>query len=310
MDYYIWEGFFVKKDIVSAIVSVLIVGTSTVFGLILSDRAENTDYSYTAGKEMIDNFVNSEIPDITSDTVTVSERVVYTLTDTAAVSEKVTQATQVTASLTVSLSAATSEAAASSEITTAAVSETKAEESSVTEAPASKNQEQPPQSQEQPQEPQNNPEPVPAPVNPEPEPSQDPEPEFVPSVPDSATEFQRELLHLVNEERAARGVSALVCTEKFNEGAQIRAEELIELFDHVRPGKREWYTIYSDVGISAGYMGENIAAGSGTPEDVFKQWRESPQHYENMINPNYRTIGIGYAYSDEGFNHYWVQLFG
>jgi uncharacterized protein YkwD len=34
-------------------------------------------------------------------------------------------------------------------------------------------------------------------------------------------------------------------------------------------------------------------------------------HRQNILSPNYREIGIGYAFSDAAqFKHYWTQDFG
>jgi uncharacterized protein YkwD len=49
--------------------------------------------------------------------------------------------------------------------------------------------------------------------------------------------------------------------------------------------------------------GENIAHGQRKPEEVLRTWKNSPGHFANMINPNYKTVGIGY------YQGYWVQIF-
>jgi uncharacterized protein YkwD len=35
----------------------------------------------------------------------------------------------------------------------------------------------------------------------------------------------------------------------------------------------------------------------------------SEGHRKNILNPSFRKIGIGYVKSNEGYGHYWVQLF-
>ena len=57
-------------------------------------------------------------------------------------------------------------------------------------------------------------------------------------------------------------------------------------------------------------VGENIAAGSATPETVVKQWMNSPGHRANILNSDYEELGVGYAYkSGSEYGHYWVQMF-
>ncbi len=68
--------------------------------------------------------------------------------------------------------------------------------------------------------------------------------------------------------------------------------------------------------VSAGYtsyrtLGENIAAGYTTASAVMNGWMTSPGHCTNIMNPNYKDIGIGYAFdSSSTYDHYWTQDFG
>lgn len=70
-----------------------------------------------------------------------------------------------------------------------------------------------------------------------------------------------------------------------------------------------------DRATAAGYawsgIGENIAAGYGSPASVVKGWLESPGHCANMMRPGYRSLGIGLAHrASSSYGHYWVQNFG
>jgi uncharacterized protein YkwD len=65
----------------------------------------------------------------------------------------------------------------------------------------------------------------------------------------------------------------------------------------------------------AGYrwqrIGENIAAGQGSPQDVMKGWLASPGHCGNIMNPDFAEMGAAFATSqtsDAGI--YWTQVFG
>lgn len=66
---------------------------------------------------------------------------------------------------------------------------------------------------------------------------------------------------------------------------------------------------------AAGYrgrqIGENIAAGQGSPNKAMAGWLASPGHCANLMNPMFTQVGAGYATearSDEGV--YWTMLFG
>lgn len=58
-------------------------------------------------------------------------------------------------------------------------------------------------------------------------------------------------------------------------------------------------------------IGENIAAGQGSPSKAMAGWLTSPGHCANLMNPMFTQVGAGYATdsrSDEGV--YWTMLFG
>ncbi|MBT6730393.1 CAP domain-containing protein [Candidatus Peregrinibacteria bacterium] len=51
-------------------------------------------------------------------------------------------------------------------------------------------------------------------------------------------------------------------------------------------------------------LGENLARGQLTAEEVVKDWMESPGHRRNMLEPKFTELGIGI------FRDMWVQNFG
>lgn len=121
-------------------------------------------------------------------------------------------------------------------------------------------------------------------------------------------QFPEQVLALVNQERAKAGVRPLYLAADLQSAAQIRARELTKLFSHTRPDGRPCRTALSDTwGI-----GENIAAGSETPEEVVEQWMNSPGHRRNILDSRYSSLGVGYCYDPDGvggYTYYWVQMF-
>jgi uncharacterized protein YkwD len=58
-------------------------------------------------------------------------------------------------------------------------------------------------------------------------------------------------------------------------------------------------------------IGENIAAGQGSPNKAMAGWLASPGHCANLMNPMFTQVGAAYATdarSDEGV--YWTMVFG
>jgi uncharacterized protein YkwD len=60
----------------------------------------------------------------------------------------------------------------------------------------------------------------------------------------------------------------------------------------------------------SGYTGENIAAGNATAKATVQQWMDSPGHCENIMDPHYTLLGVGYAFNDGNkYHHFWTQNF-
>lgn len=69
-------------------------------------------------------------------------------------------------------------------------------------------------------------------------------------------------------------------------------------FDHVCAGEPGMTNRLHDylAGASAWGYGENIAWGEeriGTPKAIVRAWMHSPGHRENILNPDFRQIGVG-----------------
>ncbi|MBQ7703854.1 MAG: CAP domain-containing protein [Selenomonadaceae bacterium] len=119
--------------------------------------------------------------------------------------------------------------------------------------------------------------------------------------------FAQEVLELVNIERAKEHLKPLKLSSSMNHYAQIRAKEITKKFSHTRPSGYSCFTV-----IPKPYrtVGENIAAGQRSPSEVVAAWMNSPGHRENIMNPKFRELGMGYLYlPDSKYKHYWAQLF-
>jgi uncharacterized protein YkwD len=138
-----------------------------------------------------------------------------------------------------------------------------------------------------------------------------------PKEPSSGNSFINRVLELTNAQRLQAGLQPLTLNSKLNNSAQAHSEDMAlhDFFDH----KGSNGSSMGDRAKASGYqfsrLGENIAAGYATPEDVVQGWLNSPGHRANILNPSYREIGIGYYYlaNDTGNvneNFYWTQDFG
>ncbi len=135
--------------------------------------------------------------------------------------------------------------------------------------------------------------------------------------PSSGNSFIDRVLDLTNSQRLQAGLQPLKLNIKLNNTAQAHSEDMAlhDFFDH----KGSNNSSIGDRAKASGYqfssLGENIAAGYATPEEVVQGWMNAPGHRANILNPNYREIGIGYYYlaNDTGNvndHYYWTQDFG
>ena len=118
--------------------------------------------------------------------------------------------------------------------------------------------------------------------------------------------YKAEVISLVNQQRANRGLAPLRSNETLQEAADVRAREIIVRFAHERPDGSLYSTALPPM---SGYRisGENIAAGYANPKAVVRGWMNSQGHRENILYSDFTDIGIGLAARSGRI--YWVQLF-
>lgn len=117
------------------------------------------------------------------------------------------------------------------------------------------------------------------------------------------------VISLVNAERTKAGLSELTTTQELSNAAGTRSREIASVFDHTRPNGSSPASALDENGVSYSAWGENIAAGQLTPEEVVQSWMSSQGHRDNIMNPSFNHIGVGYNNSGTGYKYYWVQLF-
>ncbi len=128
------------------------------------------------------------------------------------------------------------------------------------------------------------------------------------TTPDSEHAFLKQVVDLVNAERAKEGLSPLSINQNVQAAAMVRAKECEQLFSHTRPNGSSFATALKEQNVSYRSAGENIAWGQHSPQEVMKAWMNSPGHRANIMNPNFTTIGVGY-YENVNGTDYWCQLF-
>jgi uncharacterized protein YkwD len=120
---------------------------------------------------------------------------------------------------------------------------------------------------------------------------------------------ERKFLDLINDYRRRNSAGNLSLQNQLGAAAEAHSRDMARknYFKHSntkkiveRHGYRNWK-----------FIGENIAAGDETAEQVFQSWKNSADHAKNMRSKHFTEIGIGRAYSKSSrYGWYWTTTFG
>ena len=119
--------------------------------------------------------------------------------------------------------------------------------------------------------------------------------------------FEKQVVALVNEQRAANGLKPLTLSTELSNAARAKSQDMHDkkYFAHESPTYGSPFEMLTSFGISYRSAGENIAMGYSTPEAVMNAWMNSSGHRANILNASYTKIGVGYVAD----GNYWTQEF-
>jgi len=121
-----------------------------------------------------------------------------------------------------------------------------------------------------------------------------------------------ETLHMVNDERARRGMVPLTRRANMDAVAMAHARDLIRMnkLSHTSSDGRKLE--HRMARLSWTRAGENLARNKGfgsPPAEAVRGWIASPKHFDNMFRPDFSETGLAALYDpDSGFT-YFVQVF-
>ncbi|MFE2178365.1 sigma-70 family RNA polymerase sigma factor [Kitasatospora sp. NPDC059462] len=130
------------------------------------------------------------------------------------------------------------------------------------------------------------------------------------TAPAAPANQERQLVDLVNAERARRGCGPLHIDPKLHAAAQKHAEDMAArgYFDHVAPDGGRPDTRLTAAGYRWSQWGENLDRGPIAPAVVFSRWMDGGIHQSNMLDCAFKDVGIGVATGPGG--PYWTQDLG
>lgn len=102
------------------------------------------------------------------------------------------------------------------------------------------------------------------------------------------------IISLTNLQRQTHGVTTLQPNEKLAAAAEAKGQDMLQFgyWDHFSPSKRAPWGFILEAGYEYHYAGENLAKDYYTSETLVDAWMDSPTHKENLLNKNYKDIGI------------------
>lgn len=142
------------------------------------------------------------------------------------------------------------------------------------------------------------------------------------SDPGNPATASRRALQLVNQARAkprrcGAEVFAATTPLKLNvlltQAAHVHADDMARYryLEHEGRDGSTPATRVSQTGYKWKSVGENVAAGSGTADQVITDWLGSPHHCANIMSPKFTEMGIAFAINNaDDYGVYWAQEFG
>ncbi|MGX1851268.1 CAP domain-containing protein [Streptomyces sp. NPDC055299] len=127
--------------------------------------------------------------------------------------------------------------------------------------------------------------------------------------PGAGSAAEAQVLSLVNQERDRAGCSPVTADRQLAGLAQQFSDDMARrgFFGHTDPdGDTPWDRARA-AGIS-NLGGENIARGQADARAVMDSWMKSPGHRANILNCEYKTLGVGAHFGPGG--PWWTQDFG
>lgn len=150
----------------------------------------------------------------------------------------------------------------------------------------------------------------------EPEPQPDPsynetiggDPEYI--IKDQ--NFVKDVFDLINAERASLGLSGLIYDEALENVAYYHSIDMAgkDYLDHVSPEGLGLSERLDNAGIAYTAAGENLASGFTSAQSVVTAWKNSPSHYENIINSLFTKVGLGYYAGGQNGTYWTLVLIG
>ncbi len=108
------------------------------------------------------------------------------------------------------------------------------------------------------------------------------------------------LLTATNDIRHAQRRTTLAANSALNRAAQSKANDMVarNYWSHTTPDGKQPWSFIDRTGYTYQVVGENLAYGFSSSDEVIRGWLNSPSHRENLLSSDYSEVGFGIADSD------------
>jgi uncharacterized protein YkwD len=120
-----------------------------------------------------------------------------------------------------------------------------------------------------------------------------------------------------NRARRSRGLGALTENPVLSAAALAHARDMAArgYFAHESPDGGSVVTRVERQGYNYRQVGENLAVGQTSAEEVIQGWTDSPGHAANLYGKDYTEVGVGYvpgplSLNGEPTSQVWVSVYG
>ena len=120
-----------------------------------------------------------------------------------------------------------------------------------------------------------------------------------------ANDFEWQVFLLTNAERTSRGIPALQWDDRLGIAARAHSQDMLQnrFISHTGSDRSDPGQRVTRAGFIWSRVAENVADGQRTPEEVVNSWMNSPGHRQNILNPAYTHLGVGFV------SNKWTQKF-
>ncbi len=120
------------------------------------------------------------------------------------------------------------------------------------------------------------------------------------TAPDILSQEAKKIAVLTNELRTQKSIGLLSNNSKLAIAATAKATDMVRksYFSHTSPSGQTVADFVAKSGYHYVVVGENLAIGFATAEDIMAAWENSPTHYANLVDKDYLDLGVSLEVGD------------